>query len=464
MNEVGVLWAFLAELGVGGFMVSPAYAYEAVNTTNPTGAARLFMTRDDVHAKFLAAKPMLKRFRLVATPLYLDFLCGERELDCAAWANPTRNVGGWRGPCYLLGDAHYKTYAELVAATDWSKYGPGNDPPLRKLPDALRFRAFGRDGVEPPLRRHAENGHVADDVKTGKPCCVCRRPPFLFNPRGSVLSSRSGLRPGVLSIRSARSASPAATVSLPGTDDTATVKSCSSSRDRGAIAPPRPPCVDRRLSAAAGGFGRIRRRPGSPIAATGPGCRNIAVQPLGGEISLDPAAFVPWLDEVQNLHRGRLLTVDRVVRLREEKQQLGRQHDALAVDMESFAVAEVCRQRAVDFLAVRSISDAVDEELPPDIGKLLAQKSFAGQLGVAMGSIFRRPAAVKDLFNLHQNALASSSRLARFLGHAGRTRDPGRSWKWTWPGSFVNGRVASSKRHSWRVFGRPSRVESATAC
>ena len=53
MNEIGVLWAFLSELGVGGFMVSPAYAYEAVNTTNPTGAERLFMTRDDVHAKFL---------------------------------------------------------------------------------------------------------------------------------------------------------------------------------------------------------------------------------------------------------------------------------------------------------------------------------------------------------------------------------------------------------------------------
>ena len=38
MNEIGVLWAFLAELGVGGFMVSPAYAYEAVSATNPTGA------------------------------------------------------------------------------------------------------------------------------------------------------------------------------------------------------------------------------------------------------------------------------------------------------------------------------------------------------------------------------------------------------------------------------------------
>ena len=75
-------------------------------------------------------------------------------------------------------------------------------------------------------------------------------------------------------------------------------------------------------------------------------------------------------------------------------------------------------QRAVDFLAVRAISDAVDDELPPDIGKLLAQKSFAGQLGAALGSIFRRPAAVKDLFNLHQNALASSGPPGEVSGHA----------------------------------------------
>jgi adenosylhomocysteine nucleosidase len=136
----------------------------------------------------------------------------------------------------------------------------------------------------------------------------------------------------------------------------------------------------------------------------------------GGEIALDPAALAPWLDEVPNLHRGRLLTFDRVIRLREEKQRLGRLHEALAVDMETFAVAEVCRARAVDFLAVRAISDAVDDELPRDIGTLLAQKSFAGQLGAAVGSIFRRPAAVKDLFNLHQSALESSSRLAGFLG------------------------------------------------
>ena len=58
----------------------------------------------------------------------MEFLCGQRELDCAAWANPTYNVRGWRGPCYLLGDAHYETYRELIDLTDWAGLGPGGDP------------------------------------------------------------------------------------------------------------------------------------------------------------------------------------------------------------------------------------------------------------------------------------------------------------------------------------------------
>ena len=142
----------------------------------------------------------------------------------------------------------------------------------------------------------------------------------------------------------------------------------------------------------------------------------------GSDIASTPPRLSPGWMKCRIFIADGCSPVDRVVRLREEKQQLGRQHDALAVDMETFAVAEVCRQRAVDFLAVRAISDAVDDELPPDIGKLLAQKSFAGQLGAAVGSIFRRPAAVKDLFNLHQNALASLQPLGQVSGDADPTQ------------------------------------------
>ena len=127
MHEVAVLFDYLYELGVDGFMISPAFGYESVAASNPEGAGRIFMTRQEVHEKFRTARTLLQRFRLTASPIYMEFLCGERKLDCAAWANPTYNVRGWRGPCYLLGDAHYETYRELVAATDWRQFGPAGD-------------------------------------------------------------------------------------------------------------------------------------------------------------------------------------------------------------------------------------------------------------------------------------------------------------------------------------------------
>lgn len=128
MHEIAVLYEYLTELGVDGFMISPAYGYAAVHATNPGGAEQIFMTREEITAKFRAARESLSRFRLATSPLYLEFLSGQRELSCAAWANPTRNIKGWKGPCYLITDAHYRTYKELVEATDWDRLGPGNDP------------------------------------------------------------------------------------------------------------------------------------------------------------------------------------------------------------------------------------------------------------------------------------------------------------------------------------------------
>ncbi len=128
MNEIAVLYDYLAELGVDGYMLSPAYGYSAVQDTNPLGAQQIFMTRADVHAKFKLAKDLLKRHKLNTSPIYLEFLRGERDLKCAAWANPTRNIKGWKGPCYLITDTHHDTYKDLVQLTDWNKLGQGNDP------------------------------------------------------------------------------------------------------------------------------------------------------------------------------------------------------------------------------------------------------------------------------------------------------------------------------------------------
>jgi len=127
LAEIEELYAYLGSLGVDGYMISPAYGYAAVQSTNPDGAAEIFLTRDDIRAKFREAQAVLKKYRMMTSPIYLDFLAGERELTCAAFASPTRNVKGWKGPCYLITDAHYATFAELMEETDWDGYGPGKD-------------------------------------------------------------------------------------------------------------------------------------------------------------------------------------------------------------------------------------------------------------------------------------------------------------------------------------------------
>ena len=128
IHEVAVLFEYLAQLEVDGVMLSPAYGYEAVREDRPDEAGEIFMTRTEIHAKFREARDLLSHFRLTTTPVYFDFLCGQRELTCAAWANPTYNIRGWKGPCYLMTDAHYGSYRELIESTDWDRLGPGGDP------------------------------------------------------------------------------------------------------------------------------------------------------------------------------------------------------------------------------------------------------------------------------------------------------------------------------------------------
>jgi len=119
--------------------------------------------------------------------------------------------------------------------------------------------------------------------------------------------------------------------------------------------------------------------------------------------------------ETPGLHVGRLVTTDKLIRTRAEKEALGKRHQALGCDMESYAVADVCRQKGVRFLSVRIISDALDDELPKEVERLLAQKTIAGKMGAAAKALFKRPGSALDLLKLQDDALKASDRLAKFL-------------------------------------------------
>jgi adenosylhomocysteine nucleosidase len=112
---------------------------------------------------------------------------------------------------------------------------------------------------------------------------------------------------------------------------------------------------------------------------------------------------------------GQLLTLDRIVRTPEEKKMLFEKHSAAAADMETFAVAEVCRRRNVPMLGVRIILDAAADALPPDIERLLRQPSELARWGAALRTLWRRPRSIKDLWTLKERALIASDKLAKFL-------------------------------------------------
>ena len=139
------------------------------------------------------------------------------------------------------------------------------------------------------------------------------------------------------------------------------------------------------------------------------------VNPGGQQIVIEPAVDLQKFLEAPGVHSGRLLTLEKMVHLPEERRALGSEHDALALDMETFAVAEFCRRQNSTFLSVRVISDTVDEQLPQDVLRIGEQKSKAGRFGAFLGALFRRPSSVKDMFKLKEVALVASDRLADVL-------------------------------------------------
>lgn len=142
---------------------------------------------------------------------------------------------------------------------------------------------------------------------------------------------------------------------------------------------------------------------------------NSIVDEAGNRLTLNLKGDLSPLAQQFHVHIGPLACVDRVLQSPDEKRLLGEASQALAVDMESYAVADVCRQRQVQFLAIRVISDPWDEQLPGDIERLVRQKTNFSRLGAAVGAVWQRPGSLKDMYQLRENSLVASDRLAKLL-------------------------------------------------
>ncbi len=111
---------FARDLGVG-VAISPGYAYERAPDQEHFLNRR--KTKDLFRKVFALGKG--KRWTIIDSPLFLDFLAGNQKFHCSPWGMPARNIFGWQKPCYLIGEGYVRTFKELMETTDWDAYGTG---------------------------------------------------------------------------------------------------------------------------------------------------------------------------------------------------------------------------------------------------------------------------------------------------------------------------------------------------
>ena len=112
------------QLGVEGMMVSPGYSYEKAPEQD------IFLSRERSHGLFRKIfKSGGGRWKFNQSPVFLEFLKGNWDLECRPWGTPSYSLFGWQKPCYLLDEGYAESFSELMKTTEWGSYGRASGNP-----------------------------------------------------------------------------------------------------------------------------------------------------------------------------------------------------------------------------------------------------------------------------------------------------------------------------------------------
>lgn len=109
---------------------------------------------------------------------------------------------------------------------------------------------------------------------------------------------------------------------------------------------------------------------------------------------------------------GRIVTVHALVPSPHEKAFLGTQHQAIAVDMESSALARVAEDAGVPWLVVRAIIDPMDTSLPAQLARVNPDGTAA--IGLLLRTLVQHPRFLGQLPRLYYAAAKAREHLTTF--------------------------------------------------
>jgi len=106
------------------------------------------------------------------------------------------------------------------------------------------------------------------------------------------------------------------------------------------------------------------------------------------------------------------LTTDKVVNTAEEKKQLSPSADA--VDMESFTILSIAKEHNLPGVAIRVITDQIDEAIPPGIDTIVDARGHA-RPGQIVRYVAAHPLKLSALIRLGRRSRIAAASLAKFL-------------------------------------------------
>lgn len=137
--------------------------------------------------------------------------------------------------------------------------------------------------------------------------------------------------------------------------------------------------------------------------------------PLAG----DPGLLERYGDGLPSVS-GPILSVARVMVSGEEKRKAAAQHcDCIAVDMETYALAEAAHEKGIPWCALRVVSDGVHEDLPLDFNRYLNSEGQADVARIAVAAVANPKMGIR-LARFGKQTLHARTQLAsqikKFLG------------------------------------------------
>ena len=123
-NSARAFFDEMMGMGVEGMTISPGYSYEKAPDQDH------FMGRAKTRKLFrgmLSNRKSSWKFNM--SPLFLEFLMGDRHYECTPWGMPCFSIFGWQKPCYLMQEGYADSYQELLDSTNWENYGAASGNP-----------------------------------------------------------------------------------------------------------------------------------------------------------------------------------------------------------------------------------------------------------------------------------------------------------------------------------------------